>query len=94
MPLNKAEDATSVKTQPSDVSDKEYISSSSGLGLNGSLMANQTADSDSDNTSDSSMLTPPSSPLLLVVTKEKKKKLWLEEVRTFFVELVEEFLLA
>lgn len=43
-------------------SDKKYLSSSSGLGLNGSSMASQTANSDGYNTSDSAMLTPPSSP--------------------------------
>lgn len=64
------------------------------MGLNGSLITNQTSDSDSYNKSDSAMLTPLSSPLLPVVTKEKKKKLRLEEVRKSFVELVEEILLA
>lgn len=46
----------------SNSSDKKYLSSSSGLGLNGSSMASQTANSDGYNTSDSAMLTPPSSP--------------------------------
>ncbi|XP_010790638.1 protein-methionine sulfoxide oxidase mical3a isoform X3 [Notothenia coriiceps] len=43
-------------------SDKRDLSSSSGLGLNGSMATSQTANSDSFNTSDSTMLTPPSSP--------------------------------
>ncbi|XP_029951368.1 protein-methionine sulfoxide oxidase mical3a isoform X9 [Salarias fasciatus] len=46
----------------SDGSDKKDVSSSSGLGLNGSMATSQTANSDSYNTSDSTMLTPPSSP--------------------------------
>ncbi|KAM9376591.1 protein-methionine sulfoxide oxidase mical3a [Pholidichthys leucotaenia] len=46
--------------QKNDGSDKRDVSSSSGLGLNGSM--SQTANSDSYNTSDSAMLTPPSSP--------------------------------
>lgn len=46
----------------SSSSDKRYLSSSSGLGLNGSSAASQTAVSDGYNTSDSAMLTPPSSP--------------------------------
>ncbi|CAN9498746.1 unnamed protein product [Ophioblennius macclurei] len=46
----------------SDGSEKKDISSSSGLGLNGSMATSQTANSDSYNTSDSTMLTPPSSP--------------------------------
>nr|XP_012779307.1 F-actin-monooxygenase MICAL3 isoform X6 [Maylandia zebra] len=46
----------------SDGSDKRDISSSSGLGLNGSVATSQTVNSDSYNTSDSAMLTPPSSP--------------------------------
>lgn len=46
----------------SDGSDKRDISSSSGLGLNGSIATSQTANSDSYNMSDSAMLTPPSSP--------------------------------
>lgn len=46
----------------SNSTDKKYLSSSSGLGLNGSSMASQTANSDGYNTSDSAMLTPPSSP--------------------------------
>ncbi|KAM6937070.1 protein-methionine sulfoxide oxidase mical3a [Xenentodon cancila] len=46
----------------SDGSDKRDISSSSGLGLNGSMATSQTVNSDSYNTSDSIMLTPPSSP--------------------------------
>ncbi|XP_051807364.1 protein-methionine sulfoxide oxidase mical3a isoform X6 [Acanthochromis polyacanthus] len=46
----------------SDGSDKRDISSSSGLGLNGSMATSQTVNSDSYNTSDSTMLTPPSSP--------------------------------
>lgn len=46
----------------SNGSEKREISSSSGLGLNGSMATSQTANSDSYNTSDSTMLTPPSSP--------------------------------
>ncbi|XP_071382358.1 protein-methionine sulfoxide oxidase mical3a [Centroberyx affinis] len=46
----------------SNGSDKRDLSSSSGLGLNGSTATSQTANSDSYNTSDSTMLTPPSSP--------------------------------
>lgn len=46
----------------SNGSDKKDLSSSSGLGLNGSMVTSQTANSDSYNTSDSTMLTPPSSP--------------------------------
>lgn len=46
----------------SSSSDKKYLSSSSGLGLNGSSLVSQTANSDGYNTSDSAMLTPPSSP--------------------------------
>lgn len=46
----------------SNSSDKKYLSSSSGLGLNGSSMASQTPNGDGYNTSDSAMLTPPSSP--------------------------------
>uniref|UniRef100_A0A3B4T415 F-actin monooxygenase n=1 Tax=Seriola dumerili TaxID=41447 RepID=A0A3B4T415_SERDU len=46
----------------SNGSDKRDLSSSSGLGLNGSLATSQTANSDSYNMSDSTMLTPPSSP--------------------------------
>lgn len=46
----------------SNGSDKRELSSSSGLGLNGSLATSQTANSDSYNMSDSTMLTPPSSP--------------------------------
>uniref|UniRef100_UPI0037E7C7F6 protein-methionine sulfoxide oxidase mical3a isoform X6 n=1 Tax=Semicossyphus pulcher TaxID=241346 RepID=UPI0037E7C7F6 len=46
----------------SNGSDKRDLSSSSGLGLNGSMVTSQTANSDSYNTSDSAMLTPPSSP--------------------------------
>ncbi|XP_070762776.1 protein-methionine sulfoxide oxidase mical3a isoform X3 [Enoplosus armatus] len=46
----------------SNGSDKRDLSSSSGLGLNGSMATSQTANSDSYNTSDSAMLTPPSSP--------------------------------
>ncbi|XP_013766769.1 protein-methionine sulfoxide oxidase mical3a isoform X17 [Pundamilia nyererei] len=46
----------------SDGSDKRDISSSSGLGLNGSVATSQTVNSDGYNTSDSAMLTPPSSP--------------------------------
>ncbi|XP_037539374.1 protein-methionine sulfoxide oxidase mical3a [Nematolebias whitei] len=46
----------------SDGFDIREISSSSGLGLNGSLATSQTVNSDSYNTSDSTMLTPPSSP--------------------------------
>ncbi|XP_065139600.1 protein-methionine sulfoxide oxidase mical3a isoform X8 [Paramisgurnus dabryanus] len=43
-------------------SEKKDLSSSSGLGLNGSVSTSQTAASDSYNNSDSTMLTPPSSP--------------------------------
>ncbi|XP_054633853.1 protein-methionine sulfoxide oxidase mical3a isoform X2 [Dunckerocampus dactyliophorus] len=43
-------------------SDKKELTSSSGVGLNGSMATSQTANSDSYNTSDSVMLTPPSSP--------------------------------
>lgn len=43
-------------------SDRRELSSSSGLGLNGSLATSHTATSDSYATSDSTMLTPPSSP--------------------------------
>ncbi|XP_056334585.1 protein-methionine sulfoxide oxidase mical3a isoform X1 [Danio aesculapii] len=43
-------------------SEKKDLSSSSGLGLNGSVTTSQTAASDSYNNSDSTMLTPPSSP--------------------------------
>ncbi|XP_078138967.1 protein-methionine sulfoxide oxidase mical3a [Centroberyx gerrardi] len=46
----------------SNGSDKRDLSSSSGLGLNGSTATSQTANSDIYNTSDSTMLTPPSSP--------------------------------
>ncbi|XP_029289447.1 protein-methionine sulfoxide oxidase mical3a isoform X2 [Cottoperca gobio] len=46
----------------SNGSDKRDLSSSSGLGLNGSMATSQIANSDSYNTSDSAMLTPPSSP--------------------------------
>lgn len=47
----------------SNGSDKRDLSSSSGLGLNGSMATSQTANSDSYiTTSDSTMLTPPSSP--------------------------------
>ncbi|XP_029698170.1 protein-methionine sulfoxide oxidase mical3a isoform X3 [Takifugu rubripes] len=46
----------------SNSSDKKYLSSSSGLGLNGRSMASRTANSEGYNTSDSAMLTPPSSP--------------------------------
>ncbi|XP_036376467.1 protein-methionine sulfoxide oxidase mical3a isoform X11 [Megalops cyprinoides] len=43
-------------------SEKRDLSSSSGLGLNGSVVTSQAAASESFNTSDSAMLTPPSSP--------------------------------
>ncbi|KAK7160457.1 hypothetical protein R3I93_008185 [Phoxinus phoxinus] len=46
----------------SNSSEKKDLSSSSGLGLNGSVTTSQTANSDSYNNSDSTMLTPPSSP--------------------------------
>ncbi|XP_072551010.1 protein-methionine sulfoxide oxidase mical3a isoform X7 [Salminus brasiliensis] len=46
----------------SNDSERRELSSSSGLGLNGSTMTSQTANSDSYNNSDSTMLTPPSSP--------------------------------
>ncbi|XP_056117353.1 protein-methionine sulfoxide oxidase mical3a isoform X27 [Rhinichthys klamathensis goyatoka] len=46
----------------SNSSEKKDLSSSSGLGLNGSVTTSQTATSDSYNNSDSTMLTPPSSP--------------------------------
>lgn len=52
-----------VPTEPkSNSSDKKHLSSSSGLGLNGSSVASQTANSNGYNMSDSAMLTPPSSP--------------------------------
>ncbi|XP_056273753.1 protein-methionine sulfoxide oxidase mical3a isoform X21 [Pseudoliparis swirei] len=46
----------------SNGSDRRDLSSSSGLGLNGSTATSLTANSDGYNTSDSIMLTPPSSP--------------------------------
>ncbi|XP_028813344.1 protein-methionine sulfoxide oxidase mical3a isoform X27 [Denticeps clupeoides] len=46
----------------SNDSERRDLSSSSGLGLNGSIATSQTAASESYNTSDSTMLTPPSSP--------------------------------
>ncbi|XP_034391978.1 protein-methionine sulfoxide oxidase mical3a isoform X4 [Cyclopterus lumpus] len=46
----------------SNGSDRRDLSSSSGLGLNGSTATSQTVNSDGYNTSDSIMLTPPSSP--------------------------------
>ncbi|KAK7890895.1 hypothetical protein WMY93_022858 [Mugilogobius chulae] len=46
----------------SSVSDRKKLSSSSGLGLNGSMMSSHAVNSDIYNTSDSTMLTPPSSP--------------------------------
>ncbi|TNN49558.1 Protein-methionine sulfoxide oxidase mical3a [Liparis tanakae] len=46
----------------SNGSDRRDLSSSSGVGLNGSTAASLTANSDGYNTSDSVMLTPPSSP--------------------------------
>ncbi|KAF4101200.1 hypothetical protein G5714_017632 [Onychostoma macrolepis] len=46
----------------SNGSERKDLSSSSGLGLNGSVTTSQTAASDSYNNSDSTMLTPPSSP--------------------------------
>nr|XP_057942367.1 protein-methionine sulfoxide oxidase mical3a isoform X6 [Doryrhamphus excisus] len=46
----------------SNDSEKKDLSSSSGVGLNGSVPVSQTANSDGYNTSDSVMLTPPSSP--------------------------------
>uniref|UniRef100_A0A9J7ZQA3 F-actin monooxygenase n=1 Tax=Cyprinus carpio carpio TaxID=630221 RepID=A0A9J7ZQA3_CYPCA len=46
----------------SNGSEKKDLSSSSGLGLNGSVTTSQTVASDSYNNSDSTMLTPPSSP--------------------------------
>ncbi|XP_077425490.1 protein-methionine sulfoxide oxidase mical3a isoform X24 [Vanacampus margaritifer] len=45
-----------------NVPDTKEFSSSSGLGLNGSMATSQMANSDSCTTSDSIMLTPPSSP--------------------------------
>uniref|UniRef100_H2T360 F-actin monooxygenase n=1 Tax=Takifugu rubripes TaxID=31033 RepID=H2T360_TAKRU len=85
----------------SNSSDKKYLSSSSGLGLNGRSMASRTANSEGYNTSDSAMLTPPSSPPppvpadkeaapVVVVMREKKKKPRPSEVRKSFVETVEE----
>uniref|UniRef100_H3C9D2 Si:ch211-59c24.3 n=1 Tax=Tetraodon nigroviridis TaxID=99883 RepID=H3C9D2_TETNG len=69
-------------------SDKKYLSSSSGLGLNGSSAA-RTAVSDGYNTSDSAMLTPPSSPPPPVpanqspaVLRQKKKHLEPQRVST------------
>uniref|UniRef100_A0AAQ4PKN5 F-actin monooxygenase n=1 Tax=Gasterosteus aculeatus aculeatus TaxID=481459 RepID=A0AAQ4PKN5_GASAC len=46
----------------SNGSDRRDASSSSGLGLNGSMATSHTANSEGFNTSDSVMLTPPSSP--------------------------------
>lgn len=46
----------------SDGLDIRDVSSSSGLGLNGSMATSQTVNSNSYSTSDSTMLTPPSSP--------------------------------
>uniref|UniRef100_A0A673A0U5 F-actin monooxygenase n=1 Tax=Sphaeramia orbicularis TaxID=375764 RepID=A0A673A0U5_9TELE len=90
-------------TEPkSNGSDKKDLSSSSGLGLNGSMVTSQTVNSDSYNTSDSTMLTPPSTvlrkittppadpePAPVVVMREKKKPRP-EQVRKSFVETVEE----
>uniref|UniRef100_A0A8K9XFD6 F-actin monooxygenase n=1 Tax=Oncorhynchus mykiss TaxID=8022 RepID=A0A8K9XFD6_ONCMY len=84
----------------SKATDQRDLSSSSGLGLNGSTTTSQTsqAASDSYNTSDSTMLTPPSSPpppppneepatlrQATLVTKPRR-----EEVRKSFVECVAE----
>uniref|UniRef100_A0A672G781 F-actin monooxygenase n=1 Tax=Salarias fasciatus TaxID=181472 RepID=A0A672G781_SALFA len=72
----------------SDGSDKKDVSSSSGLGLNGSMATSQTANSDSYNTSDSTMLTPPSSPPPPVPVSSPQPRS--EDVRKSFVETVEE----
>lgn len=50
------------KEPKSSGSEKRDLSSSSGLGLNGSVATSQTVASESFNNSDSAMLTPPSSP--------------------------------
>uniref|UniRef100_A0A3P8RUW0 F-actin monooxygenase n=1 Tax=Amphiprion percula TaxID=161767 RepID=A0A3P8RUW0_AMPPE len=71
----------------SDGSDKRDISSSSGLGLNGSMATSQTVNSDSYNTSDSTMLTPPSSPPPVSSPQETPET---TPVRKSFVETVEE----
>uniref|UniRef100_A0A4W5P6R8 F-actin monooxygenase n=1 Tax=Hucho hucho TaxID=62062 RepID=A0A4W5P6R8_9TELE len=84
----------------SNGTDQRDLSSSSGLGLNGSTATSQTsqAASDSYNTSDSTMLTPPSSPpppppneepaTLRQTTLSSKPRR--EEVRKSFVECVAE----
>uniref|UniRef100_A0A672LQ61 F-actin monooxygenase n=1 Tax=Sinocyclocheilus grahami TaxID=75366 RepID=A0A672LQ61_SINGR len=84
----------------SNGSEKKDLSSSSGLGLNGSVTTSQTAASDSYNNSDSTMLTPPSSPPPpppneKPTTPPKPKtpepiKPRREEVRKSFVECVDE----
>uniref|UniRef100_A0A3Q1K3Q1 F-actin monooxygenase n=1 Tax=Anabas testudineus TaxID=64144 RepID=A0A3Q1K3Q1_ANATE len=79
----------------SNGSDKRDLSSSSGLGLNGSLATSQTANSDSYNTSDSTMLTPPSSPPPPVPANQspavlRQKVSSPQELRKSFVETVEE----
>uniref|UniRef100_A0A8C2BI67 F-actin monooxygenase n=1 Tax=Cyprinus carpio TaxID=7962 RepID=A0A8C2BI67_CYPCA len=84
----------------SNGSEKKDLSSSSGLGLNGSVTTSQTVASDSYNNSDSTMLTPPSSPPPLppneepasLQTKRVKEpnKPRREEVRKSFVECIDE----
>uniref|UniRef100_A0A4W6E235 F-actin monooxygenase n=1 Tax=Lates calcarifer TaxID=8187 RepID=A0A4W6E235_LATCA len=79
----------------SNGSDKRDLSSSSGLGLNGSMATSQTANSDSYNMSDSTMLTPPSSPPPPVPANQspavlRQKLSSPQEVRKSFVETVEE----
>uniref|UniRef100_A0AAY4DU29 F-actin monooxygenase n=1 Tax=Denticeps clupeoides TaxID=299321 RepID=A0AAY4DU29_9TELE len=87
----------------SNDSERRDLSSSSGLGLNGSIATSQTAASESYNTSDSTMLTPPSSPppyqvawdkvtitvnSSVVMRREAKPRR--TEVRKSFAESVEE----
>uniref|UniRef100_A0A672G824 F-actin monooxygenase n=1 Tax=Salarias fasciatus TaxID=181472 RepID=A0A672G824_SALFA len=74
----------------SDGSDKKDVSSSSGLGLNGSMATSQTANSDSYNTSDSTMLTPPSSPPPPVPANQSPAVLRQKVSSKSFVETVEE----
>uniref|UniRef100_A0A8C3A2P5 F-actin monooxygenase n=1 Tax=Cyclopterus lumpus TaxID=8103 RepID=A0A8C3A2P5_CYCLU len=79
----------------SNGSDRRDLSSSSGLGLNGSTATSQTVNSDGYNTSDSIMLTPPSSPPPPVPANQspavlRQKLSSPQEVRKSFVETVEE----
>uniref|UniRef100_A0A673LUM1 F-actin monooxygenase n=1 Tax=Sinocyclocheilus rhinocerous TaxID=307959 RepID=A0A673LUM1_9TELE len=86
----------------SNSSEKKDLSSSSGLGLNGSVTTSQTAASDSYNNSDSTMLTPPSSPPPPPPNEKpaslqnkrpqtpEPNKPRCEEVRKSFVECVDE----